>query len=98
MKFGIDFQHLPAGSVRPIDDGEIVGITADSKTGTMILPAVGDYVHIDNSMDGGERSAFSGKVKSHLFTYIRGSDDEVYCSVNIVVADTHDDFGGLIKE
>lgn len=96
MKYGIDFQFLAKGAARPTDDGEIVGIEATDETGTVILPNVGDYVHIDNSADGGERSSFSGKVRSRLFNYIRTPDD-VYCGVNIVVEETDDDWGKLIK-
>lgn len=98
MKYGIDYQFLAKGAARPIDDGEIVGIQATDETGTVILPNVGDYVHIDNSMDGGRRSNFSGKVRSRLFTYIRTSDDELFCSVNVIVEESDDDWGKLIKE
>ena len=100
MKYGIDFQFLAKGATRPTDDGEIVGISADDKSGAVVLPNVGDYVHIDNSCDGGQRSSFSGKVRSRLFTYIRSSSEDVYCGVNIVVEE-HDDkteWGKLIKE
>jgi hypothetical protein len=75
MRYSIDYQFLAKGASRPTDDGEIVGIEAIDSTGTVILPDVGDYVHIDNSIDGGERSSFSGKVRSRLFTYIRSRDD-----------------------
>lgn len=98
MKYSIDYQYLSKGASRPSDDGEIVGIKADDESGTVLLPNVGDYVHIDNSVDKGKRSAFSGKVRSRLFNYIRVSEDDVYCSVNIVVEETDDDWGKLIKE
>ncbi|MDM8009896.1 MAG: hypothetical protein QUV08_02920 [Parasphingorhabdus sp.] len=98
MNYGIDFQYLAKGDLRPTDDGEIVGISATDKTGSVILPNVGDYVQIDNSMDGGQRSHFSGKVRSRLFSYTRISDDEVFCGINIVVEETDDDWGKLIKE
>ena len=98
MKYSIDFQYMPKGAARPIDDGEIVGIQADDKSGVILLPDVGDFVHIDNSSDGGERSDFSGKVRSRLFTYIRSRNDEIYCGVNVVVEETDDDWGKLIKE
>ncbi len=71
MKYEIDYQYLPKGAQRPIDDGEIVGIQATDATGTVLLPNVGDYVDISNSADGGQRSEFSGKVRSRLFRYIR---------------------------
>lgn len=98
MKYSIDYQYLPKNAQRPQDDGEIVGIAATTDTGLVLLPNVGDYVQIENSADGGERSSFSGKVKSRLFRYIRNSDDTVFCQVNIVVEETADDWGILIKE
>jgi hypothetical protein len=98
MKYSIDYQYIPKGAQRPQDDGEIVGIEASSDGGLVLLPNVGDYVQIDNSADGGNRSSFSGKVRSRLFRYIRVSDDNVFCHVNIVVEETTDDWGLLVKE
>jgi hypothetical protein len=49
-------------------------------------------------MDGGERMMFTGKVRSRLFSYIRVSDGEIFYNVNIVVEETDDDWGKLIKE
>ncbi|MES2719236.1 MAG: hypothetical protein V4795_25970 [Pseudomonadota bacterium] len=97
MKYGIDFQYFAKGAARPSDDGEVVGIEATDETGTVVIPNVGDYVHIDNSADGGKRAGFSGKVRSRLFRYIRTPDD-VFCAVNIVVEETDDDWGKLVKE
>ena len=34
MKYHIDYQHLPNGAGRPIDDGEIVGIDATDESGS----------------------------------------------------------------
>jgi hypothetical protein len=95
VKHFIDFQYLPKGKDRPIDDGEIVGIKSD---GNIVLPNVGDFVSIDNSTDQGKRADFHGRVKSRLFSYIRLSETEVHCVVNIVVEETDDDWGALIKE
>lgn len=97
MKYTIDYQYLAKGALRPTDDGEIVGIQATDTTGTVILPNVGDYVHIDNSADGGERSDFSGRVRSRAFLYTRSGDD-IFCHVNVVVEETDDDWGKLIKQ
>ena len=98
IKYSIEYQHMPSGHDRPIDDGEILGASFSQDEGSALIPNVGDYVHIDNSTDGGQRSMFSGKVASRLFSYIRLSDDEIHCHVNIVVADTSDNWGALIKE
>lgn len=99
MKYGIDYQYLPKGAQRPQDHGEIVGIKVTDDEGVVlpILPNVGDYVEIHNAADGGQRSSFSGKVRSRLFRYTR-VPNEVICQVNIVVEETSDDWGKLIKE
>lgn len=98
MKYFIDYQHISKGAARPSDNGEVVPIEASDKSGTVILPSVGDYVHIDNSADGGKRVGFSGKVRSRLFRYIRTSEADVHCLVNIVVEESDDDWGMLVKE
>ena len=98
MKYIIDYQYMPAGNSRPQDEGEVITIEAQDSSGdTVLIPNVGDYVLIDNSQDGGERANFSGKVRSRYFRYIRSSDD-VCCLINIVVEETEDDFGALVKE
>jgi hypothetical protein len=97
IKYTIDYQHMPKDSDRPHDDGEIITIEATDASGLVILPNVGDYVNIDNAADKGERSSFAGKVRSRLFNYVRLSNDDVFCHVNIVVADTADDWGKLVK-
>lgn len=97
MKFSVNYQHLPKGAARPIDDGTIIELEFDSSaSGAVVLPNVGDYVQIDNSAQG-ERSSFSGKVRSRLFTHINTTQTE-YCHVNIIVEDDDDDWGLLIKE
>jgi hypothetical protein len=98
VKYLIDYQYLGKGDSRPLDDGEIVGIEATDESGVVVLPDVGDYVSIDNSYNGGERSNFRGKVRSRLFRYIRTKDEDVTCLVNIVIEETDDDWGKLVKE
>lgn len=99
MEYVIDYQYLPEGASRPVDEGEIITIRATDERGLVILPHVGDYVSVDNSMDEGQRLDFPiGKVKSRLFRYIRKSDNTVFCHVNIVVGATQDDTGRLVKE
>ena len=68
IKYFIDYQYMPKDRSRPLDDGEAVGIEATDKNGVVVLPNVGDYVHIDNSTDKGKRTSFNGKVKSRLFS------------------------------
>ena len=94
MKYGIDYQYLPKGAARPLDDGEVVPIEIDN-SGYALIPNVGDFVHIDASTIDG--NSFSGRVKSRLFSFIRTPPKD-FCSVNIVVEETDDDWGMLIKE
>lgn len=47
---------------------------------------------------GGEGTSFSGKVRSRLFRYFSGTEVEATCAVNVVVEDSNDDWGKLIKE
>jgi hypothetical protein len=98
VKYHIDYQFMRKGAARPSDDGEVVGIEATDQSGVVVLPNIGDHVFIDNSADGGERSGFSGKVRSRLFRYIRVNDSDVHCAINIVVEEVDDDWGKLVKE
>jgi hypothetical protein len=97
VQYKIDYQFMPKGAKRPIDEGEIVGIEATDKGGLVLLPNVGDYVAIHNGGMEAERSSFNGKVKTRLFSYNR-IGKEIVCIVNIVVEETDDDWGTLIKE
>lgn len=102
MKYSIDFQFMPKGSSRPSDDGIVVGIVATDQTGTVFLPNIGDHLNIDNGATHGNLVSFKGRVRSRLFNYARVGehfDDEVFCSVNIVVEEVDDAvFDELIKE
>ena len=93
MKYFIEAQYLPKGADRPVDAGVSLGIATDDK-GFTVIPAVGDYVDVSNGLGETEgRMTFSGKVRSRLFRYLLDS-----CLVNIVVEETDDDFGQLVKE
>jgi hypothetical protein len=96
MKYFIDYQYMPKGVARPLDDGQAVGIEANDNAGVVILPNIGDHVHIDSVEKGDIR--FSGKVRSRLFSYIRDGQSNINCTVNIVVEENDDDWGKLIKE
>lgn len=95
MKTSFDFQYLPKGAARPIDDGEIAVVEADKTKGTIIPPAVGDYVELIGTTDPYRQ--FSGQVKSRLFRYITVGD-EIACHINIVVEEVDVNWGLLIKE
>jgi hypothetical protein len=99
MEYYIDYQFLPKNAIRPLNNGEVVGIEATDKSGVVELPMVGDYVQIDNSADKALlRSSFAGKVCSRVFRYTRESETEVACAINIVVAHNDDDQSRLVTE
>lgn len=97
MKYHVNYQYLPKGKSRPTDDGLTVNLSVD-ESGFAILPNVGDYVQLDNSMN--DMASFNGRVKSRAFFYIQGKDPALSgCSINIVVEETDDDvWAELIKE
>lgn len=98
MKYFVDFQQMPKGAGRPLDEGEVVPIEISASNDPALIPNVGDYVQVENSMYRGEaRASFTGKVRSRLFRYIC-TNDESNCAVTIVVEDTDDDWGKLVKE
>jgi hypothetical protein len=98
LKYSIDYQYMPKGSDRPSDDGEVVPIEATDKSGTVIIPNVGDFVHIDTFDQNDPRTKFSGRVRSRLFSYFRHSNKDTFCHVNIVVEQTDDNWDELLKE
>jgi len=95
MNYTVNYQYHPKTSARPHDDGEVVPFNIKSKDELVLLPNLGDYVHVGatNDYDG-----FYGEVSSRLFNYQETSTGEVYCNINIVVKETAQDFGLLIKE
>ena len=97
MKYFVDYQYLPKGAGRPHDDGEMMAIEISEGHPQSLLPNVGDYVQISN-LGSGEYANFSGRVRSRLFRYFRKEGIESTCAVNIVVEETDDDWGLLVKE
>jgi hypothetical protein len=98
MKYSLNYQYLPKGPARPRDDGQTCRVEVD-ETGFALLPNVGDFVNLDNSM--GDMASFRGRVKSRLFSYLQGEDghrDLDACMIFIVVEETDDDWGQLLKE
>ena len=98
MKYGVNYQYLPKNSAnrRPIDDGAALHDHPATDAELVLLPNVGDYVQIDRSLVKGE--SFEGKVRSKLFRYIVATDGAQWCQINIVVEESDDDVGMLIKE
>ena len=80
----IEYQYLAAkGAARPSDDGDWI-IEAAGNSETVIIPNVGDLVFIVAEQDVKD-ARFSGKVVQRIFSYIRMSDGDTICSINIVV-------------
>ena len=92
MRYDLNYQQIRKGAARPDDEGTTVEIDIKAD-GHVVLPNVGDYVSIDNS--GTDMGSVRGRVRSRLFRYIGKAD---VCYVNIVVEDTDDDWGKLVKE
>lgn len=95
ITYSVDYQYLKKGAARPYDDGMVVPLESKDNP-ILLLPNVGDYIEIGGQ--GEEHNTFSGKVKSKLFRYIRVSEKIVHCAINIIVEETDDDWGLLIKE
>lgn len=97
MAYGLNYQYFPKNSPngRPIDNGSALLDHPVKAEELVLLPNVGDYVHVDNSVRGGE--SFSGKVRSKLFSYVV-TNDQQFCHINIVVEEDDSDWGILIKE
>lgn len=94
MKYSVDFQYMPRGHDRPLDDGEVIGISVD-QTEFALIPAVGDYVQLEPMISGMDHARISGRVRSRLFRYF----GKEHCGINVVVEEVGDDiWGELIKE
>lgn len=91
MQYSVQFQEFNPKSGRPIDEP----CEADFKTtDSGMIPQVGDIVNII-ARDPANSPAYSGRVKSRLFTYFGDN----FCGITIVVEpDDNIDWGKLIKE
>jgi hypothetical protein len=97
INYSIDYQYLPKGRERPLDDGSVVDLRVPNDApGQNFVPNVGDFVHVGKS---DEHAHFSGRVRSRAFFYQRTGQTDIHCHVNIVVEETDDDeWASLIKE
>ncbi|MBK0094305.1 hypothetical protein IBT48_25680 [Erwinia sp. S59] len=65
----------------------------------MFIPAVGDFVEIGGNPENDETlTSFHGIVVSRFYRYLRISDREVFCHINIVIEESVHDFGNLVSE
>ena len=65
----------------------------------MFIPSIGDFVEIGgNPEENDSLSSFRGIVISRLFRYVRQSENEVFCHVNLVVEESFQNFGNLVRE
>ena len=97
IKYSIEYQQSGGEGLRPIDDGEVVGIELEVDNGFALIPNVGDYVCIDKDPTG-QRADFRGVVRYRSFYYRRTDDESASCHVNIVVQPSDIDTNLLIKE
>ena len=97
ITYSIEYQESQGEGLRPIDDGEVIGIRFEDDKGFALIPNVGDYVHIGKETSG-ERAHFEGVVRYRSFFYQRTDDETVFCHINIVVQHSDIDTGLLIKE
>ena len=92
MKYHLEFQYMPKGHGRPLDDGAVLGLETED---TAVIPNVGDYVDLIEMEETKDRSHFHGRVRSRLFRYFGLRT----CTVNLVVEEVEGDvWGELIKE
>jgi len=97
MKYSVDYQYRPKGKIRPNDDGQLVPFEIDTATNVVLLPNIGDHVHIGATQSG--ESSIAGRVASRFFMYQETGNGSVNCHVNIVIDEVDDSvFGQLIKE
>lgn len=97
MKYFVDYQYMPKGAKRPIDAGETMPIEISSNGAPALLPAVGDFVGIQQLDKSADQAEFSGRVRSRTFTYFNFPQNPT-CVVHIVVEETDQDWGELMKE
>lgn len=97
MKYSVNYQYRPNGKTRPSDNGTLVPIEIDDTTNLVLLPKIGDHVHIGASKTG--ESSTQGRVASRFFMYQEMTDGNVHCHVNIVIEECDGSvFAQLIKE
>ena len=97
IEYSIDYQESQGEGLRPIDDGEVIGIQFEDDKGFALIPNVGDYVRIGEEVSG-QRAHFEGVVRYRSFFYQRTDDETVFCHINFVVQRSDIDTGLLIKE
>ena len=97
MDYSVNYQYRPKGKTRPNDDGQIVPFNIDAATNMVLLPNLGDHVHIGATQSG--ESSIAGRVASRYIMYQETGDGSVNCHVNIVIDEVDDSvFAQLIKE
>lgn len=100
----VQYQVLRKGANRPEDWGASHGVDLDGWSDVAALPHVGDYVNLQSYGDGGcQDQNYHGKVRSRLFGQFTEMDSDGHTlkatvGITIVVEETDDDWGKLIKE
>jgi hypothetical protein len=89
----LNYQKLNKGATRPEDRGDAIKIDIQAD-GHALLPNVGDYVSIDNSMYKDMPPGIDGRVKGRVFRYVADA-----CMINIVLEETEEhEWAALVKE
>ena len=89
--------YRPKGKTRPSDDGQLVPFKIDAANNVVLLPNIGDHVHIGATQSG--HSSIAGCVASRFFMHQETADGTITCHVNIVIDEVDDSvFAQLIKE
>ena len=97
ITYSIEYQESQGEGLRPIDDGEVIGIRFEDDKGVALIPNVGDYVNIGEDISG-QRAHFEGVVRYRSFFYQRTDDETVFCHINILVQRSDIGTGLLIKQ
>jgi len=98
ITYSIDFQYKRRGDETPSPAGSVIR-TSGEETPVMFIPLVGDYVEIGGNPEEDESlTSFRGIVISRFFRYDRQSEQEVFCHVNILVEESFQNFGNLVRD
>lgn len=98
ITYSIDYQYKEKGSEKPVASGNVIRSSGE-ETPVMFIPAVGDFVEIGGNPENDENlTSFRGIVISRFYRYLRVSESEVVCHINIVIEESLQDFDILVSE
>ncbi|ORM80664.1 hypothetical protein HA42_13620 [Pantoea deleyi] len=98
ITYSIDYQYKEKHNDRPTASGNVIRSSGE-ETPVMFIPDVGDFVEIAGNPENSEHlTSFRGIVVSRFYRYLRVSDSEVFCHINIVIEESVQDFSNLVNE